>query len=505
MTGGNQSGVIELGLKLLSPVQRTHRILVSAGSAEDKQAILPAVRKMLELGNIELYATPGTHRAFGGAGIPSVLVNKIADGVEPNIETLLREDSFALVVNILTGDKVYDAERSDWSRIRDLVTFNRIPLLTDIGTAIPTLDRLADMVRDRTLLYKIQSDERPWDMRALFWQKTTALGGVCNHHGHFDKSHLITPENLVQSLRLMEDKWRIMRAFKENYTHDDLVERIGRATQKMVDQGLVYTRTMIDADTIIGLKGIEAALEVKEKFKDKIRMDIGVQPLEGVLDPKVYPIYEQACRMADYCGGLPSRDRDFGLRDDEKDDPSKLRRNTDRHLDVILSLAKQLGKPVDVHVDQQNNPAECETEQLADKTIEHGMQGRVFGVHAISVAAKPAAEQDRIIRKVLKADMGIIVCPSAAVSMKHLDVWVPSHNSIAPFVRMKEAGVRVYLGIDNIHDVFMPMVDGDVWTEARMLMESTRDYDMDAVAAWAAAKPVGWQGPAKPNGNGHGR
>ena len=66
----------------------------------------------------------------------------------------------------------------------------------------------------------------------------------------------------------------------------------------------------------------------------------------------------------------------------------------------------------------------------------------------------------------------------------------PLHNSIAPYVKLRDAGVRCYLGVDNVHDLFMPMVDGDIWTEARMLMESTRFYDIDAVAEWACMKPV---------------
>ena len=65
----------------------------------------------------------------------------------------------------------------------------------------------------------------------------------------------------------------------------------------------------------------------------------------------------------------------------------------------------------------------------------------------------------------------------------------PLHNSIAPYMRMRAAGVKCYLGVDNVHDLFMPMVDGDIWTECRMLMEACRFYDIDAVAEWACAKP----------------
>ena len=116
------------------------------------------------------------------------------------------------------------------------------------------------------------------------------------------------------------------------------------------------------------------------------------------------------------------------------------------------------------------------------------MQGRVYGVHAVSLAAQPDHEQDRVIGLVKEADMGIIICPSAALSMKQLDMSGPLHNAIAPYPKLREAGVRCFLGIDNIHDLFMPMVDGDVWTECRMLMEACRHYDLDAVADLACAR-----------------
>jgi cytosine/adenosine deaminase-related metal-dependent hydrolase len=242
----------------------------------------------------------------------------------------------------------------------------------------------------------------------------------------------------------------------------------------MIQQGVTYCRTMVDADSTVGLLPMRAALEVKKRYADRILFEIGVQPLQGVLDPASYEQFAEACALADYCGGLPSRDRP----------------KPEKHLDVILQLAKKLGKPVDVHIDQENNPLENETELLAEKTIEHGMQGRVFGVHAISLGAKDEREQDRIIEKVKEADMGIIICPSAALSMKQLPMTAPLHNSIAPFVKLRQAGVRTYLGIDNVHDLFMPMVDGDIWTECRMLMEACRFYDIDQVAEWACAKPI---------------
>lgn len=461
--------LLAFNLKLLGRKTRK-RILVSAGRPGDKQRVLPVVKRLLDF-DVDLYATPGTFAFFAEHGVESTEIHKITDNRAPNILSFLKANRFDLVVNILTGDEDYD-ESSDAKLIRKLAIENGIPLITDCDVAIATLEQVIRDVESGIYSYKIDDASHPWDMRAQFLQFIAQLGGVANHHAHFDKAYLINRENLRLSQVDMQKKWEIYRYLKENYTHEDLVERIARGVETMIAQGVTYCRTMVDADSTVGLLPVKAAMEVKRRYADRIVLEVGVQPLQGVLEPATYEQYAEACSMADYCGGLPSRDLP----------------RAEKHLDVILELAKKLGKPVDVHIDQENNPLENETELLALKTIEHGMQGWVYGVHAISLAAKDEREQDRIIAKVAEADMGIIVCPSAALSMKQLPMTGPLHNSIAPFVKLREAGVRCYLGVDNVADLFMPMVDGDIWTECRMLMESCRFYDIEAVAQWACAK-----------------
>jgi cytosine/creatinine deaminase len=479
MTQATSLEMLAFNLKLLGPKSRKN-ILISAGQMEDKKKMLPAIKRVLNL-DVDLFATPGTHAFLTEAGVASSEIHKIADKRSPNILTFLKANRFDLVINVLTGDSDYD-EDSDAKLIRKLSIENGIPLITDRDVAIATLEQVLVDAERGTYRYKLADDSEPWNFRLHFLQMVEKMGGIANHHAHFDKAYLINPENLRLSQVDMEKKWELYRYLKENYTHEDLVERIGRGVKTMIAQGVTYCRTMVDADSTVGLLPVKAAMEVKRKYASQIHFEVGVQPLQGVIDEASYEQYVEACTLADFCGGLPSRDK-----------PQE-----EKHLDRILELAKKLGKCVDVHVDQENNPDQTETELLAIKAIEHGMQGRVFGVHAISVAAKEEREQDRIIAKILEADMGIIVCPSAALSMKMLEMNGPLHNSIAPFVKMRDAGVRLYLGVDNVHDLFMPMVDGDIWTECRMLMEACRFYDIDAVAEWACAKPPSYAAQAQP-------
>jgi cytosine/adenosine deaminase-related metal-dependent hydrolase len=452
--------MLALNIKMLG--QRTKKnLLISAGKLDDKRRMLPAI-SAIQAQDIVLYATKGTSQFLIENGIPNHLLHKIAESREPNIRSFLAEDRLDLVINILTGDPDYD-EASDSKVIRRLSIENGIPLITDVDVALLTLQQLAN---------RSQRPERKpetWDLRAYFLNAVAAAGGFACYHAHFDKAYLISPDNLKLSMVDMQKKWSLYKYLKENYTREDLLERVSRGVECMIAQGVTHCRSFIDADSTVKLLPLEVAMEVREKYKDRIVLEYAVQPLQGVVDPDSRHWFAEACKRADIVGGLPSKDRP----------------TPEKHLDYILSLARDLGKRVDVHVDQENNPFESETELLALKTIEHGLQGRVSAVHAISLSAKPPIEQDRILRIAQDAGLSFIVCPSAALSMKQLDLNAPIHNSIAPVARVLEHNLTVYLGVDNIADLFMPLVDGSLWFECRVLMEACRFYDVDRIAAIA--------------------
>jgi len=465
----NSVEMLGFNLKLLGKKTRKN-VLISAGEMADKDKMFLALQKLSKL-NVELFATPGTARFLKQKGIENQEIHKISDRRVPNIRTFLAENRLDLIVNVLTGDNDYD-ESSDSKLIRTLAIENGIPLITDVDVAILAVEQLIKKDIEGFYRYRHGENKRPWDMKEEFLRLVRENGGFASYHAHFDKAYLITPDNLKMSMVDMQKKWALYKHLKETYTKENLIERISRGVQTMIDQGATHCRTLIDADSTIRTLGVEAAIEVKKKFKNQIVFEVGVQPLQGVLDEESFEQFEKACSMADVVGGLPSKDRP----------------TPEKHLDVIMKIAREQNKRLDVHVDQENNPFENETEMLARKTIEHGLEGRVSAIHAISVSAKPVSEQDRIIKLLKDAGVSVIVCPSAALSMRQLEMQGPLHNSIAPVPKLLDAGVPVYLGVDNVYDLFMPLVDGDMWFESRLLMEACRFYDIDLVAKLVADK-----------------
>lgn len=305
---------------------------------------------------------------------------------------------------------------------------------------------------------------KSWDLQALLKEKIARNDGPVSCHAHFDKAYVITPETLAMTLDSMEAKWDIWKSVKAKYTHKNLVERMCLSAENMIAQGSKITRTNIDVDSTVGLMCIEAALEVKKKYKGKLDIQICSQVLEGALDQKAQEWIEKAAPMVDVLGGLPSRDRP----------------RQSEHLDYIFGIAKKYGKTVDVHIDQNNDPDERDTELLANKVIEHGLQGRVNAVHACSLSAQPDDYIRKIASLLKKADISVIVCPRAMLDGVQLrDKTAPVHNSIAPVPQLIEAGVNVALGVDNVFDYFCPFSDGNIFTELLFLIETCRFYDVE--------------------------
>ena len=267
---------------------------------------------------------------------------------------------------------------------------------------------------------------QPWDLKQQMLEAIKQKGGWVNCHAHFDKAFYITKQGLDKSMLDMEVKWRMSDDIKRTSTQEQIEERIRTALDILIAQGCKLTCSFVDAYDAVGHKAIDAALKVKQEYKDKINLLIITQPLGGLIDKSARDLYEQITAKADIAGGLPSKDRP---KDDE-------------NLDILFSIAKNLNKPLHVHIDQENNPNERDTEKLVNATIKHGYEGRVVAVHAISTSAQPKEYRTELYKKMASVGMGVSVCPGAALGMRQLDQYTfPVHNSIANVPEMLEAGI----------------------------------------------------------------
>lgn len=314
-----------------------------------------------------------------------------------------------------------------------------------------------------------------YDPKIALLDKIKAKGGWVNAHAHIDRAYIITEENFELSNSSLQEKWALPDKFKAAATVDDIYTNMARAIETMCEQGVQAMASFIDVDPVVQDKAIQAAQKARNNFKNDIEIKFVNQVVKGVIEPEARKWFEVGAEFVDIIGGLPEKDEN---REAE-------------HLDILFEAAKKNGgKPLHVHIDQFGLPNQKDTELLARKTIEHSYQGKVAAVHSLSVAAQTKDYRDNLYQLIKEADLKIIVCPLAYIASHRSEELAPIHNSIAPVEEMVAAGINVGMGCDNIHDIYMPFADGDMWSEMRVLLEACYIRDLDVLADIAANRSV---------------
>jgi carbamoyl-phosphate synthase large subunit len=149
--GALRKGFWAAGFSIAQP-NRRGRILVSIADAEKKAAV-PVFARYAALG-FELVATEGTHAALAAHGVPSLRINKIADG-SPHVVDEITARRVDLVVNDSVGPRDGDAYR-----IRRAAVDGGIPCITSLDTARALIDALESEAGPPRSLQEYQASRR---------------------------------------------------------------------------------------------------------------------------------------------------------------------------------------------------------------------------------------------------------------------------------------------------------------------------------------------------------
>ncbi|MDR7556111.1 MAG: hypothetical protein QN157_10960 [Armatimonadota bacterium] len=331
-------------------------------------------------------------------------------------------------------------------------------------------------------------------------QLVRAMGGWCNAHTHLDRANTFAPEFLQHAnidpmgaagLSLRVKQILVGELHKgPAYQPDNLYARMRAELERMEAAGVREVISFIDATPDIGLVAIHQAARLRDEFRGRLTFKIAVSPIFGFKNPASNPdrweTYREAAEIADVLGGLPVKDRADG------------RVGFDGHVRMVLELAHRLRKPVHFQVDQDNDPREDETEQLVQAVrwlgapeVPDEVGPTVWAVHAISPSCYEEARFQRLVENLVRYNVGVICCPTAALSMFQLRPLVaPVHNSIARVLEMLAAGVTVRIGTDNIGDIFLPNGDGSVRSEVWVAATALRFYHTVVWAKLGAGVPL---------------
>jgi len=329
----------------------------------------------------------------------------------------------------------------------------------------------------------------PFDM--MFWEEVRSLkvNGVTNGHEHADRGDSLGAENLRHIHVDPSDASKISLMAKQKmvgklhdgiaYTEENLRKRMTGLFDREIACGTSATYTCLDVSPDLseeGLLAFRVGSELKAEYAPKgLDIKIGPNAIFGFKDgTERWSIFKRAAEKADFVSALPEKDfYPEGTNPDGKI-------GFDQHIRRVLELALEMNKPAQFHLDQSGNPEEAGTERLIEalKWFDPHRKGPdIWVVHMISPSAYPEARFARLLNNLLKYRVGVIVCPSAGISMRRLrPINAPMHNSMARILELLACGVKVALGSDNVGDLFVPASDGDMSVEVKIAAHAVRFY-----------------------------
>lgn len=270
-------------------------------------------------------------------------------------------------------------------------------------------------------------------------------------HTHTDKA--MTADRVPNASGTLAEAIGNMNRYFTGVEHEEALQRSSEMVRRAIRGGTGYLRSHISIVPETGMRGWEAALALREKYRDSI--DIQLVAFPGAVKElkaggEVYRMVRQALASgADALGGCPN------LSDDHRS-----------FTDTIFDLAAEFGLPLDLHVDESEAEQADALEYLAEATMKHGMEGRVTAGHCTSLSSMKQERALEVIRKVKDAGMNIVTLPSCNLFLMGRGDREKQRRGTTRIREFIDAGVNISLASDNIRDPFRPFGNGNLLEEA---------------------------------------
>jgi cytosine deaminase len=268
--------------------------------------------------------------------------------------------------------------------------------------------------------------------------------GLVESHIHLDKALLSA--RAPGTLGTLAEAIRVTGLAKRQFTVADIRARARRVLDMAVGHGTTFMRSHVEVDPIVGLKGLEALLPLKEEYAPALDLELCAFAQEGILQtPGTEALLAQALSAgADLVGGCPYNDSDARAQ-----------------IDIVFRLAREFDVDADFHVDFFDEPQHLHVLDIAERTVRNGWQGRVAVGHLTELAALPPVEQDRVIAAIREAGIGVIMLPATDLYLMGRKDVRSVRRGLAPARRLLAAGVPVAAATNNVGNAFTPVGTAD--------------------------------------------
>jgi cytosine deaminase len=275
--------------------------------------------------------------------------------------------------------------------------------------------------------------------------------GLIDAHQHLDKSRT---RNLVENPRAtLQGASAAYRALAATTTREQIMARAERTLDRCLAHGTVAIRSHTNIETESDMRGIEALVELRQRCRDRLTLQVVAHLTSDAprrLDASRRWLEAAIGAGADIVGGVPQY----------ADEPLAF-------LDLLFAFAERSGLPLDMHIDEHLDASHLLFDAIIERTLAHGMHGRVTAGHCCALSAATPDAAERIIAGFAEAQIAVITLPAANLFLQGRDADQLPPRGLTRVRELRDAGVRVAAASDNIQDPFIPIGSGDLLEIAR--------------------------------------
>ncbi|ASP34010.1 amidohydrolase family protein [Labrenzia sp. VG12] len=286
-------------------------------------------------------------------------------------------------------------------------------------------------------------------------------------HFHMDATLSLGLPRMNRSGTLLEGI-ALWGELKEILTVEAVVERALKYCDLAVSQGLLAIRSHVDVcdDRLTGVKGL---LEVREKVKDYIDLQLVAFPQDGLYrSPNAEKNLLTALDMGvDIVGGIPHFERTM--------------QDGARSVARLCEIAAERGLMVDMHCDETDDPMSRHIESLAFETQRFGLQGRVAGSHLTSMHSMDNYYVSKLLPLIAEAEIHAIANPLINITLQGRHDTYPKRRGQTRVPELRSYGVNVAFGHDCVMDPWYSMGSGDMLEVASMGLHVAQMTSREAI------------------------
>ena len=242
---------------------------------------------------------------------------------------------------------------------------------------------------------------------------------------------------------------------KPQLTHEALIDRALAYCDWAVARGLLAIRSHVDTSDA-RLLTVEALLEVKQRVAPYLDLQLVAFPQDGLLRaPGGLHNLKRALAMGvDVVGGIPHFERTMAQGTES--------------VRILCELAAHLGKRVDMHCDESDDPLSRHVETLAFETQRLGLHGRVTGSHLTSMHSMDNYYASKLIALMAEAQLGVVANPLINTTLQGRHDSYPKRRGMTRVPELMAAGLTVAFGHDCVMDPWYSGGSADLLEAAHM-------------------------------------